>query len=125
MSADIYDQAYVSLDGLLLGEATTISTSLEGDDQDVVTLVKGFAGQTPSPRKRVTSIENHVLTTGFEYPFEKKQRDSVVVTMGVQLGGSGKKLATKGFLRNVKVEAGVGKSLMVSFEHHGEPAIFE
>lgn len=124
MAAEIYDQCYVFLDGILLGEATTIETTLEGDDQDAITLVNGWSGQTPSPKKRVTKVENMVLTTGMEYPFEEKSLDSVQVQCALQLGGSGKKCMNKGFLRGVSLAGGVGQPLKVTFEHHGEPAIF-
>jgi hypothetical protein len=119
-----YGQFYVSIDGSLLGEATSVETELEGDDQDAFTLAKGFAGQTISPRKRVTTVENMVPSSGFEFDFEKAQRDGTIHTLGL-VSDSGKKMVAKGYIRGVKVSAGVGKSAMVSFAHHAEPSIFQ
>ena len=121
----VYDQVYPSLDSQLLGEATEIDSNLEDQSQDVATLLKQFAGVNPGPIKRVTKITNYVPTLGMEYPFEKKQINKEVVELGLQFGGSGKKVLSKGFLFNVSVTAGVGKNVTVSFEHHGEAVAFE
>lgn len=125
MAQQIYDQAYVFLNGQLLAEATSVETSIENQDQDVMTLVKGFAGQTPSPKKRTTRIDNVQTVSGFEFDFEGKELSSEVVELKVQLGGSGLSAVSNGFLRNVSVSSGVGQTMTVSFEHHGEPAAFQ
>ena len=124
MALEIYDQAYVSIDGQLLEEATSVETNIENNDQDIFTLVKGFAGQTPSPKKRVTTVENVLLQSGFEFDFEKAETESWIVELGVTLG-SGAQLLSNGFIRNVRMSAGVGQSMAVTFEHHGEPSVFE
>tara|TARA_B100001123_G_C15073043_1_gene932381 strand:+ start:313 stop:690 length:378 start_codon:yes stop_codon:yes gene_type:complete len=125
MATQIYDQAYIFLNGQLLAEATSVESSIENQDQDVMTLVKGFAGQTPSPKKRTTRCDNVQTVAGFEFDFEQKEIDSEVVELKVQLGGSGLSAVSNGFIRNVSISSGVGQTMTVSFEHHGEPAIFE
>lgn len=124
MAAEIYGQMLASLNGALATEATTVSTALENTDQDVLTLAKGWAGQTPSPQKRVTKITAMVPIAGFEFDYEQKELDKEVVVLGLQLLGSGKKCEAEGFLRNVSIEAGVGQNLSVSFEHHGTASAF-
>lgn len=125
MALDLYDQVYVFVDGALLSEALTVATGLESDDQDVATMVKGFAGLTPGPQRRTVKVENAVPSAGFEYPFEKKYKDRSVVQIKLQSGSTGKSMVSDGFFTGVNVDAGVGKSTSVSFEFKGEPSIFE
>ena len=120
MALEIYEQAYVILGGKLLEEATSVETNIENNDQDVFTLKKGYAGQTPSPKKRVTTVENAQLSTGFEFDFEKAEKESQIVELGIILGGSGLQMLAPGFIRNTRISGGVGQSMTVSFEHHGE-----
>lgn len=124
-SPSIYAQMVPSLDGQLLAEATSVETSIENKDTDVETLIKDWAGITPSPKVRRTSVENMELAAGVEFPFEEKELTNQIVELGLQMFGSGQKLASRGFLRNVRKRAGVGQNLIVSFEHIGEPTKFE
>ena len=59
-----YDQFLVIVDGQLLGEADSVEWRNENSGQDVLTLVKGFAGQTPGPHKTVASISGFVPAAG-------------------------------------------------------------
>lgn len=43
----IYDQMYAYINGKLLAENTSIGTELTGNQQEVDTLVRGFAGISP------------------------------------------------------------------------------
>lgn len=124
MALEVYDNAWVYIGGKLLEESTSVETNIENNDQDVFTLRKGFAGETPSPKKRVTTIENAQPRTGFEFEFEKAELECWIVPLGIQLG-SGKMMLADGFIRNVRLSAGVGQSTTVSFEHHGEANAFE
>ena len=44
----LYDKVYIYINGKLLAENTSVSTSLESDQQEVKTLVRGFAGISPT-----------------------------------------------------------------------------
>lgn len=122
---DIYDQIYIFLNGQLLAESTQIQTSLESDDQKIMTLVKGFAGITPSPDVRTVKVENVVPSGGFEFDFEKAKKERQLVELKLQSGATGKAMTSKGFLLHVSIEAGVGKTLQVSFDFVGEPSTFQ
>ncbi len=121
---DIYDQIYVFINGQLLVESTTMQTGLESDDQKVLTLVKGFAGITPSPDVRVAKVENVVPSTGFEFDFEKAKKERQLIELKLQSGATGKTMISKGFLMHVSIESGVGKTTQVSFDFAGEPNLF-
>ena len=117
----IYEQVYVSKDGALLVELTEIELSLDGDDQDVFTIAKGWSGQTPSPKKVMASLTNVVPTNGQEVDAFEAALLSKEVKMKFQFGGSGKSLTSKGFLRKPKISAGVAKTVTQTFEFHGGP----
>ena len=121
----IYGQAVVYIDGVLLTESTEIESTLENNDQDVMTILKDFAGVTPSPQKRVTRVTGAVSVAGLEVDLEALQKNRTVCECGVQMIGSGDRANALGFVRNVSVKAGVGQTMTVSFEHHGQDAAFE
>ncbi len=120
-SVSVYDQMVVRANGQLLVENQQINLTLQGDDQDVMTIAKGFAGQTPSPKKVMADFTNVVPPTGFEFDAFQKCNDSEKVTMEFEIISSGKRLTSEGFIRNPKTGAGVGKTLEQSFEFHGGP----
>lgn len=125
MALDIYDQMYVFLNGKILAEAVSVQTGLESDDQDVMTLLKGFAGITPSPDIRRVKVDNVVPSSGFEFDFEKAKKERTVVECKLQSGATGKAMTSKGFIRNPSIDSGVGKTTVVSFEFVGEPNLFQ
>ena len=124
MALDVYDQIYPYINGKLLAEAVSVQTGLESDDQKVMTLVKGFAGITPSPDVRTVKAENVVPSTGFEFDFERAKKERWLIELRLQSGATGKSMTSKGFILHVSIEAGVGKQLMVSFDFVGEPSLF-
>lgn len=124
MALDVYDQIYLYINGKLMVESISVQTGLESDDQKVMTLVKGFAGITPSPDVRTVKVENAVPSTGFEFDFERAKKERWLVEVRLQSGATGKSMTSKGFILHVSIEAGVGKQLMVSFDFVGEPNIF-
>lgn len=122
---DLHDQIYGYWNGKLLVTITAIDTSLQGDDQTVMTIVKGFAGISPSPKTRTINFEGVVpATTGLEFEIEKSFRDSIQAEVKLQFGGSGKKLISKGYAGAVNIKGGVGQTTTVSFTFTGEPSIF-
>ncbi len=123
--AILYDQIYVQADGNLLVELTEIEMSLDGDDQDVFTIAKGWSGQTPSPKKVMATLTNVVPALGQEVDAFEKSLTSKKVKMRFQFGGNGKALSSEGFLRKPKLSAGVAKSVTQTFEFHGGPGTWK
>jgi citrate lyase alpha subunit len=62
---------------------------------------------------------------GLEYAFEAKQRARTIVELTVQNIGDGTMVKTKGLIRNVSRKSGVGQTMTISFEHHGQDSEFE
>ncbi len=120
----LYDQIFLFINGALMAENTSIDTELSSDVQQVMTIVKQFAGITPSPIVRTVTAENVIPLTGFEFDFEQKFIDSEEVEIMLQQGGSGKKTTSKGYFTGVPVSSGVGKTATVSFSFVGTPSAF-
>ena len=122
----LYDQMYAYINGKLLAENTSIGTELTGQQQEVDTLVRGFAGISPGPDKRTISFENVIPVSGMEVEVEKFYLNKVELDVRLQQGGSGRKYEGKGFVQpGIKVDSGVGKTTTLSFSMVCDPGAFE
>ena len=121
----LYSQIYLFINGVLLAENTTLESALEADIQDVMTIVRNWAGITPAPIVRTVTGANVVPLPGVEFDFEQKMLDFEEVEIQMQEGGSGKKCTTKGYIVNVPRSAGVGATTTISFTFRGTPSKFE
>lgn len=122
----IYDQLYIRVNGKPLAENTKLDLSLEGDMPEVMTIMQGFAGITPSPVVRRISGSNVVPIAGFEFDLEEMFLNHTEVEVAVQFGGSGKISSSKGyFVKAVKLSAGVGQTVGYDFEFVSKPTKFQ
>jgi len=85
----LYDQAFIYINGGLLGENLEVDSRVESDIAQVKTIPKGFNGVTPGSPVRIITIKNAVPITGPEYNFERALILSQPVRVKLQLGGSG------------------------------------
>lgn len=120
-----YGQLMVTVNGILSMDASDCEVGNVNKDQDVETLAGGWRGITVSPDMTTAKIDSFVQATGFEIDFEKMEQTRQIVTVGFQMLGAGKKRASRGFVRNVRVKTGVGKNSTVDFDFAGEPSKFE
>lgn len=120
MSATLYDQGYVFIDGALLSQNQEFALSLEGDDQDVETVPLQWAGITQTPKKSMLTLKSAQPPKGFEFDPFNSVANSIPHVVKLQLAASGKSYRFNGFARKPKLEGGVGKSLAVDWEFHGE-----
>lgn len=122
----LYDQMYARVNGQPLAENTTLSVGRESDDQEILTILQGFAGISPSPIMTRISGTEVVPISGIEFDVEKMYLERQEVSFAVQFGGSGKTLETKGyFVKALKLDAGVGKPVALDFEFVGQVAAFQ
>ncbi len=119
-----YAQLYPSINGAVLGEVTETSFRSENTDQDVMTLLKNYAGVTPGPLKGVLSLTFMIPESGLEVDIMALERARGVVDFGMLQSGSGQRMLSKGFVRNTSLEAGVGQNARATCEIHGEFNIF-
>ena len=124
-TVSVYGQYYVRWNGVLLQENHQLEITLEGDDQDVFTLVKGWSGQTPSPKKVMAALTNVVPPEGQEVDAFFEAITSSKGEMRFEESNTGRTLISQGFIRKAKISGGVGKTAEQSFEFHGGPGIFQ
>ena len=122
----IYDQMYAYINGKLLAENTSIGTELTGNQQEVDTLVRGFAGISPGPDKRTISLEYVIPISCMEFEFVMAYLHKAELDVRLQQGGSGRKYEGKGFVQpGIKIDSGVGKTTTLSFSLVCDPGAFE
>lgn len=124
MALAIYDRFFVFGDGALLGEATSVEVTFEGDSEPVQTMVKDLAGCTPKPKMAMIAVDNFVPSSGFEYDAIKKWKGNEFVTFRVQSGGSGKKFEADGFIVGPALSSGIGATSL-KFSVRCQASIFE
>ena len=123
--AEVFDQVYAEYDGDLFADNTKISIEWTDNDQDVETTVKGWAGISPSPSKMMVTFTNVLPSAGFKMNVAQKFLAKQAGELRLRLGGSGLSLISKGFLRQPKMDAGVGQTSTEDFAFTGEPAYFK
>jgi hypothetical protein len=120
---DLYGQFYPYFDGALCPDAVKCTIGYESDQQEVVTLVKGFAGISPGPVKLVISYSGSVPTGDtFAAKVIKAFLNSAEIPIRVVAIG-GQKIETTGFIRpGPKIDSGVGQTTTLDFEVVCSPA---
>lgn len=122
MGLQVYDTIYAFLDGLFLQEVTEEDISLEGDNQRILTLGKGFAGMSPSPKVLVVSLTSMMPPTGSEFDAWKAFMETTIHELKLLRGASGQVLISQGFIETPKATAGVGKATSESCVFVGAPS---
>lgn len=125
MSIGLYDQLFTYKNGKLLAENVTVKLQLDGQDVDVFTLVKGFSGRTPSPKKVVATLSNVIPATGFEVDTWNDEINAVISEWKFQFGGSGLSLTVEGMVDGNAIEAGVSANAGIDFTVHAGPGSWE
>lgn len=116
------DVAYI--DGKLLAHATNIKCNLITPDEDVQTIVLGWDGESPGPRK-VEANFDLVNPTDEDYNFWQGALKASKVEARFQRTTDGKTLTSSGYLRSPTRDSGVGKAGTSTIEFHGGPADWE
>jgi hypothetical protein len=120
MALQVYDNIYVFMNGVLLQESTQVQISWEGDDQDIFTLVKGFAGISPSPVKIVIQLTNVAPPTGSEFDAPGAFIAKTKQVCKLQKGATGETIEVECFVRAPATSAGVGQVTNENYSLHGE-----
>lgn len=123
---DLYGQLYAYFDGALCADQIKCTVKYEGDDQEVSTLVKGFAGISPGPVKLIVSYSGAIPTGDtFAQKVIKTFINKAEVPIRV-VSVAGQKIETTGFVRpGPQMSAGVGETSMLDFEVVCAPAEFQ
>ena len=119
MALQVYDNIFVFMNGVLLQENTQVQISWEGEDQDIFTLAKGFAGQSPSPKKLVVQLTNMAPPTGSEFDAPAAFISSAIQVCKLQKGATGQTIEFECFVRSPATSAGVAQVTNENFSLHG------
>ena len=121
----IFAQYAVSANGAVLFNTQTIKLKMDGKDTDVETILGGWSGITPSPKKISIDVEG-AIPAGADFDLDafQKFQDSEILNLTVTSLGNGKSLSSSGFVRDPELDAGVGKQSTLKFSFMGGPATF-
>lgn len=108
--------------GRLLAEATKASFSVKSNDNDVMTMGKGWAGMSDGPTTSEATITSAIPRKGFEKDFVtavvKKETVKIVVIVGL------KRIQFEGRFTNADWDTAVDSSTLISAGFKaGEPTI--
>lgn len=120
----VYDSAYVWINGELLKENTSVKIEYIGDDKPVSTLTKPYAGCEVGPRTMRVTVSEAMPSRQSESHLIRHWLFAKPVTLKIQLAGSGESLLSKGHLTSPSVESGLGKATSMDVTFVGEAVRF-
>ena len=109
--------------GKLLSEMQDISFAAVSNAQDILTLAKGFAGQSKGADMVTWTVKNACPLGGFEWDVLPNMVTLTPVTLQLW-GPGGKKSKSFAWIKNVTVEQGVGKQSSYDFSAVGPVSLF-
>ena len=110
----IYSSAYVSIDGRLLTEESSVSVEKKSGLNPVYTTVGGLAGMTQGAATAEISIDNAVPSADFEFNPDPYMRAGSVVEIQVEMAG--RKTVFKGFITDASYSHSVSDSSKLSMK---------
>lgn len=125
MSGDnqIYALAYALVDGALLCEETSLSVQRQSGSSPVVTVHKGYAGESPGAGMLTCDIENVIPASGFEFDAGGHISNLKEVELGILMGG--KVCVAKGFIYEDDFKHAANSPATYSFKFRGKLAEFQ
>jgi hypothetical protein len=125
MALGYYGDFLVSINGALLSESSDVTWATATADSDVTTQLGGFSGITPHGSQTTYSVTLFDPLSGSKLSdLQGWQDDRAIVDLAVIQTATGKKMACKAFVRNVKGSASVGSNATISFDAVGPEAAF-
>lgn len=118
-----YSLAYVTVNGSLLTEHASMDITRSTGSQAVMTVAKGYAGESPGASTVEIDITNAVPSADFEFnpgPFMKALQP---VEIGIIVAS--KTLVAKGFIISDAIKHSVNSESTLSFKFRGQFADFE
>ncbi len=103
-----YAKGAIFLDGVPLAEATSFDIKHSSGANDVNTLAKGRAGESPGVQASMVTLNSVIPVVGREYDFLKALQAGTLVQ--VAIFRAGKKLTGEGFIREFDEKYDVGSA---------------
>lgn len=115
MALSFYDRFFVFINGAVDGEAASATLEYQGEYIPIATLLKDFAGVTPTPKMCKVSIEGFVPSAGFSVDAPKLFLAGSFVDVKLQYGGSGKAFKAKGIMQPPTLSSSATEASKISF----------
>lgn len=119
-NVQLYTKAVVYINGNLLTEESNVTVDHDSNSNEVNTVAKGYAGESPGATKTMISMRNAVPSADFEFnpaPFINNMTE-----VEVSVFAAGKTLTVVGFIHKSNFQHGVGNAAELSFDFRGGPS---
>jgi hypothetical protein len=119
----IYTQALVLVDGTILAEEATVSLRRMTRSQEVFTVNKGYAGESPGAATLEIDVTSAVPAADFELDPGKFMK--LLKSCEITIVAAGKQLTTKGFIIEDSFKHSVNAESTIDFKFRGQYASWE
>ncbi len=121
MAIQVYDRAFLYLDGVLLAEQENGTIAYQGDPLPVATMGKDFGGVTPVPKSIKIDVSEFVPVTNNSVAkvvdgFKKTKK----FKMRFQFGGGGGIGTSDGFLTAPSISTGAADHTKLNYSFIGD-----
>ena len=125
MALQQYSQAEIYLNGGKLAEEASVTVSRRTNAQNVNTVAKGFAGQSPGAAIIEIKVTNAVPAAAFEVnpgQFMAMTNGSALAVVEISIFAAGQTLTTKGFITDDNFSHAVNSEAKLEFSATCQPA---
>lgn len=112
-----YSKVSIYVNSFLLAEAVDVQVSRQTNSSQIITIEKGYAGESPGAAMCTISVKNAVPSSDFELDPGKFMTDNKVVEFTVFAGG--RTLVFKGFIISDNFSYAANSESSLSFEARG------
>lgn len=119
----LYALLFVGIEGTLLAEEHQVSVARRTNAQPVMTVAKGYAGDSPGAAMIELDVMNAIPQGGFEFDMGQKMAGLIPVAFQV-LGPGGKSARGQGFVYEDSITHGVNKEAEYSFRLRAPLSLF-
>lgn len=119
----LYTQAFVYINSALLAEEAEVRVARTTNASDVLTVAKGFAGQSPGAAMTTITVTSAVPAADFE--FDPGRYMNTLETVEVTIAAAGKTMTLKGFIPEDGFNHSVNSQSQLEFTIKGNFALWE
>jgi hypothetical protein len=119
----LYTQAFVYINSSLLAEEAEVRIARTTNAQDVLTVAKGLAGQSPGAGMTTISVTNAVPAADFE--FDPGQFMNTLEPVEITVQAAGKTMTIKGFIPEDGFSHSVNAESRLEFSVKGNFGVWE
>lgn len=122
-SVQLYTLLFIATNGTLLAEEQQIDIARQTNSQAVLTVPKGYAGESPGAAMVEFDVRNAIPAGGFEFEMGKYMAGLIPIDIQV-LGPGGKSLNGKAFVISDTIRHGVNQEASYEFKARAALALF-